>query len=305
MNWRKLDFYTFEPPYICYCGAPSGQSALANSQTAYYNTLTQEATTEYGEAQGLTNDLTSVFEPIFAAGPNQQGFSAGELTDLNAQATTATGQGYAAESAALGGKIGAEGGGNEYVPQGANKQINAELATSAENQTAGELNQIQLAGYQQGYNQWLAAAQGLGEAASVMGAGNGAGGVANQAGSAANSTWQAVSAENNSWMSLAGAALGGAGSALSGTDLSCYIAAELYGGWATPEVFIIRRAFATWKNESLVGKVFITLYEKLGKYVAKLVRRSKRVRGMFRILFDGVIAVERHRVFGTGNLHCE
>lgn len=193
-------------------GAPSGQTALANSQTAYYNTMVQEATTEFGKAQGLTDTLTAEFEPIFKAGPSQQGFSQEELNNLNTEAATVTGQSYANVSQALSAKIGGEGGGNEFVPQGANKEIQAQIATSAASQIAGEQSQILQSDYAQGYNSWLAAASGLGEAANVMGAGTGAANAATGAGSAASTTWSAVAAENSSWMNLAAAGLGGAAS---------------------------------------------------------------------------------------------
>jgi len=201
-------------------GAPSGQTQLAASQSAYYNTLTQEAQTEFATAQTLTNDLTSEFEPIFAAGPNQQGYSPEELANLNAAAVTETGQGIASVEKALGTKTAAEGGGNEFVPQGANRQLEAEVATSGENQTAAEESEILQAGYQQGYNEWTTAAAGLGEAASVMGAGTGAASAANQGGSAANQTYSNVAAENSSWMNLVGGALGAAGTALTNQNIN-------------------------------------------------------------------------------------
>lgn len=212
------EFYEYDGPVAQCGGAPAGQQQLADSQSAYYNTLTQEAQTEFAQAQTLTSDLTSEFAPIFAKGPNQQGFNQEELNNLNAEAATATGQSYANVSQALNLKEAGEGGGNEFVPQGANKQLQEEVATSAASQTAGEESQILQSSYQQGYNEWLASAQGLGEAAQVMGAGTGAASAANQGGSAASSTWSAIAAENSSWMNLVGGALGATGTALSGSN---------------------------------------------------------------------------------------
>src|SRR6185437_10909364 len=110
-------------------GAPSGQKELASSQSAYYNNLTAEQQHLFGELDPIIADMKSEFEPIFNAGPSQKGFSQEELDNLNAEAVTATGQSYRNVSEALNSKIAGEGGGNEFVPQGANKQLQAEVAT--------------------------------------------------------------------------------------------------------------------------------------------------------------------------------
>lgn len=199
-------------------GAPAGQQQLAASQSAYYNNLTAEQQHLFGELDPIIADMKSEFQPIFDRGPNQKGFSEEELQNLNAEATTTTGQSYRNVSEALNSKIAGEGGGNEFIPQGANKQLQAEVATSAAGQTSGELSQILQADYAQGYNEWLAAAQGLSSVGAVINPSTAMAGAATGAGSAASSTWSAIAAEDNSWMNLVGGALGAAGTALSGTN---------------------------------------------------------------------------------------
>lgn len=191
-------------------GAPSGQKQLANSQAAYYDTLTKEAQDVFGKSSQIFGTLKDEYSPIFEAGPNQQGFSQAELDNLNSEAVTSTGQASKNVMEALNGKIGAEGGGNEFVPQGANRQLQEEADISAENQTSQELQQIKQAGYQQGYDQWKAAAAGLESAPGVFNPATEAASATTGAGSAADQTFTNVANESSSWMNLVGAGLGAA-----------------------------------------------------------------------------------------------
>lgn len=197
------------------CGASSQQKQIEASQQAFYDNLTSEAKTTFGESQGILQALTKSFQPILNAGINQKGFSDAELQNLNNQATTGTGQNYSKAAGALAKEQGAAGGGTDYIPSGAKMQQQQQLATSAAENESGIQSNILASDYQTGRENYL-------EAANVLG------GVAGQynptafnnsatgAGSAASTTANEITQANNSWMNLVSGAIGAAGSAAGG-----------------------------------------------------------------------------------------
>lgn len=203
------EFYEYEGPVALACGATPGQQQLATEQTSSFNTLMQQAQTQFGNASGVFNDLVSSFSPIVAAGPNQQGFSPAEVSAMNSQAITSTGQAYRNEKAAVGNAESAFGGGNNSdTSGGATVGENLSLAENAGNQTASELNQIQQANYQTGRANYFQAASGLANAPSVFGTANQAGTVATNAGEAAEKSQNDVASQDNSWVGAVTGALG-------------------------------------------------------------------------------------------------
>jgi hypothetical protein len=92
-------------------------------------------------------------------------------------------------------------------PTGAQEQQQAELASSAANSEAQQKQQITQANYQQGYNEFSQAAQGLTSTAGLLNP-TGYSGAATGAGNAAADTANQIASENNSWVN---AALGAAG----------------------------------------------------------------------------------------------
>jgi len=192
------------------CGVPPGQKALAEAQTSYYSTLTANAQQEFAEASGISKQLEAEFAPIFAAGPNQFGFSPEEMTTLNADISNAMGEAARSAVQATTGKISGEGGGNEYVPQGANKALVAGINTSAAEKAAGERVGAVEQGYTVGRENWLESAKGLETAMNPYSASTSAAGTATSAGSAANQTETAIAEESSSWLNLVSAGLGAA-----------------------------------------------------------------------------------------------
>lgn len=192
------------------CGASGQQNQIEQAQSNFYNTMTQEAQQVFGEDQALFHNLTSTFEPILAKGPNQMGFSDAELNDLTSSAITNTGQNYAHAAKALNEQIAAQGGGNTFIPSGANNQLREELASSAASQTAQEESQIKEAGYQQGYDEFKEAAAALSGAGNVFNSATGISSSATGAGSAASQTANEIAQEDNSWLGAVGGLLGNA-----------------------------------------------------------------------------------------------
>ena len=194
-------------------GASSQQTDLANSQQNFYNTMSANYSQQFANQNAILGTLQSSLNPIVQAGPDQFGFSKAETNNLNSQALQGTGQQYANASKSLGQQQAAQGGGNSYLPTGAQAQQQASLAAGAANQTSNQLMGVQQAGYQQGYNQYQSAVGQLGGVAGMYNP-NGVASGANDAGGVANSEANQVAQMNNAaspW-NLVGGILGGAAS---------------------------------------------------------------------------------------------
>jgi hypothetical protein len=108
----------------------------------------------------------------------------------------------------VGESLAAQGGGNETIGSGGAAQLKAETAQSAAGELSREQTQIKESDYQQGYNQWQAAAGGL---ESIAAGQNPLGyeSAATGAGGAAGTTANQIAEQQNSWIN---AAIGAAGS---------------------------------------------------------------------------------------------
>jgi hypothetical protein len=171
--------------------------------------MTQE---QYQNQQAIYGPMVSQLQSIYAKGPNQQGFSAAETANLNAQAVEGTAENYGNAARAVGESEAAEGGGTNPLPTGAQSAVQSNIATSAAQEESSQENQIVSANYNQGYNEWAAAGQGL---QSIAAGENPEGFESNEtsAGSAAGTTASQIASEDNSWINAAigaGGAIGGA-----------------------------------------------------------------------------------------------
>lgn len=108
-------------------------------------------------------------------------------------------------------------------------------------------------------------------------------------GSAAN-TYQNLygDAGKNSFLSQVGGFLGnlgqlggGVGAAAKGLG-SCWVAAELYGGWEAPEVHAIR----AWLARTWYMRAFREFYRQYGERWARLIAHRPLARRLTRVLFD-------------------
>lgn len=198
------------------CGASSQSKQIEQTQQSYYNTLIGQAQSEFGDASQIFSSLTSAFTPILAAGPNQPGYSPQELSNLNSQAITETGQAYRNAAQAAGERTAAAGGGTQVLPSGAAAGQAANIATAGAAQTANQLANIRTQSADIGRQNWLAAAGVLGGAPSVFGTSTGASNAATSGGNAAANTANQIAQQSNSWMNLVGGALGGIGGSLLG-----------------------------------------------------------------------------------------
>lgn len=203
---------------VAFCkGASSQQNQLEQSQSNFYDTLTQDYSQQFASQNAILSSLSNTLNPIIAAGPNQFGFSTGQVNALNSTAVQGTGQQYAGASKALREQQAAIGGGNSLLPSGVSTAQQSQLASSAANQASSEELGIQNAGYAQGnamFNQAVGAEEG------VAGMYNPAGfaGQANTAGSAAASEANAIQQANaaaSPWGAIGGA-IGGIATTMMG-----------------------------------------------------------------------------------------
>lgn len=147
-------------------GGPSPQEiALQGQEMQLSRQLQSYLSTNYGEQQALWGNLTNIFSPIAAAGPNQTGFSAPELAALNTSAIDTTGGAYANAARAADTAMAAHG--NAGVTSGINAQVGGAIAAQGAGQLSGEQNAITRANYEQGRQNWEHAMAGLGSIASA------------------------------------------------------------------------------------------------------------------------------------------
>ena len=200
------------------CGPTAAQSQLQTSQAAFYQQLQNNDETEFGEDQGILKQMQSVYAPILAKGPNQDGFSTAEETNLNTQATEGVGQNFANASKALKENQAASGG-DTFLPSGVNAQQQGALDMNAASEQSQEQQQIKQAGYTQGYSEFTQATSALENTAGQLNPNAGAE-VANSAGTAEGTTANQIAQENESWMAPLTGAIGAVGGAATGGYLS-------------------------------------------------------------------------------------
>ncbi len=204
----ELDGYFYSGP-VALCGGPSAQQQeIAAQQQQFYSTMQQDYSTTFAEQQSILGSLNASFQPILAAGINQYGFNKAEDTALRSAATDQTGASYQAATKALNENIAARGG-TGFIPSGESAQLNAQNTTAAAQQEASQNLGITEAGYQQGRNDYLAAASALGGVASAYNPAQYAS-TANTSGQDAFGSATTNYQEGNQWEGILGGALGAA-----------------------------------------------------------------------------------------------
>lgn len=190
------------------CGSTGAQNTIQDEQMQQMQDYDSMMKAQYANQQDIYGQVNSVLSPVLSKGPQQEGFSAGETENMNAQAVEGTAENFQAASRATNEELSAQGGGNSGITTGGASQMKAELAASAAATQSQEENQITQANYAQGYNEFQNAEN---EEMGVAAGDNPLGwaGATTGAGSAASTTANQIAQENNSWIN---AALGAAGS---------------------------------------------------------------------------------------------
>lgn len=214
------------------CGATAAQTSAQQQQSAFSQQLSQQATQVFGNSSSVFNDLVSTFAPTVAAGPNQQGFSAAENANLQSQAITSSGQAYQNAKQAVGEAQSAQGGGNTGdVSTGSTTGTDLGIATSAAQNTANELGQINEANYQTGRQNYDTAVSGLEQAPNVFNASTSLDNATTGSQEGAANTANQIATQNNSWVQAVTGALGGiAGATITGGMKNLGSGAGFFGG---------------------------------------------------------------------------
>jgi hypothetical protein len=162
--------YDYDGPVDLACGGGPSQSQqdIATQQQKFYSTMTSNYGQVFAGQQAILGSLQSAWKPILDAGPGQYGFTPAEDAAMRTQATTGVAQNYKFASQATGNAAATMGGGNSFLPSGANSQIQSQIASAAAGQQSAEQLGITEAGYGVGRQQFDKASAALGGVASMM-----------------------------------------------------------------------------------------------------------------------------------------
>jgi hypothetical protein len=153
---------------VCFGGASSAEKTLSNEQAQFYQTLQNSYAQQFKGQTAILNQLKDSAGPVLDAGINQYGFSKPEDVALRTQADTGTATSYQAAREAVDSKMAGVGGGNMYLPSGTTAGIDADIAVSAAQDQATKELGITEAGYAQGRQNYLTAANVLSGTAGQM-----------------------------------------------------------------------------------------------------------------------------------------
>lgn len=249
----------------------TGPSELAKGEAKEQMRLNnQVAQNQLAMQQKYLSGYQDYVNKILAGG----GYMPGVKEALNSQAISSVPQQYnqiAKQLATQNLRTGAAGGGS--LPGGGGYARNFGDLYSQEEQTkANLLNQITAGGQQN-----VAQAEGgiLNAAGITSNVGSSALGSATTAANEANKGSQLLN-------TIVGGGLGVLGSYLGKPPAGCWVAAELYGGWFSPETCAIRNwIWTTWWM-----KPFALLYMKFGQQWTEWIKRNASARRMTKRLFD-------------------
>src|SRR6266850_7036464 len=136
-------------------GPSSDQKEIAGQQKQFYSTLMQNYATQFAGQQNILTALQNAFTPILNAGIDQYGFSAKEDAALRTQASAGTSNAYRMAAQATGQQMAAKGGGNQFLPTGADAQLQQQNAMRAAEQESNQQLGITTAGYETGRQNYM------------------------------------------------------------------------------------------------------------------------------------------------------
>ena len=137
------------------------EDTTASENSALAQEMSSDFGTRFSTQDAILKDLQQSVTPLVAAGPNQQGFNAPTLANLQTTNLNANAAAYRNAAMAVGGKE-AGNASATGLTSGIDKQINAGLASQAAASTAAGQNQIQAANYATGRQNYQAGLSVLG-----------------------------------------------------------------------------------------------------------------------------------------------
>jgi hypothetical protein len=197
------------------CGATQEQKQMQASQAKFYDEMTANYKAVFGQQQAILAALTAQFKPILEAGPSQRGFSQEQRDAMETASIENVGRNFAHAKQTLEENLAARGG-DDFLPSGADTQLETELSATAAEDRSSQQNQIVQADYNQGHQNWAFATGALSQVANELnpvGTSNSATGAGEAAATTAN---QIAQASNSIWGSVIGGLSGIAGQAVGG-----------------------------------------------------------------------------------------
>jgi hypothetical protein len=195
-------------------GPSSDQKEIAGQQKQFYSTLMSNYQTQFAGQSAILQSLQNAFTPILQAGPGQYGFSDKEDAALRTQASAGTAGAYRMAAQATGQQTAARGGGNQFLPTGADTQLQQQNAMRAAEQESSQQLGITATGYAQGRENFFNSARTLGATAEMYnptGYASQATGAGHDAFGSATQNWKETPQKD--W----GAILGGVGGGIVGS----------------------------------------------------------------------------------------
>lgn len=277
--------------------ASQAQKTLAEKQAAFYDVMTQDYKTKFADQKAIQDSLTAAFGPIIAAGPGQFGMTREEEAAQRTGARDVTATQYQNAARAVRGAMAARGGGDTFLPSGAEEQIAASIAVQAAESEAEKQTAITKFGYDIGRTNFFNAANVLSGNAAMMQPTSFAG-EATGAGSAAFKSAESISKQGGGFMRWLGGVAGGAissfinplasagaGKVLGGGTKGCWVAEAIYG--KGPIANLIWETWRDkWANESRWSRTLFGLYLIVGEPLGWLTKRSSILKSIFKPLFD-------------------
>ena len=194
------------------CTSHKNVEAARVDQQAFTASMLSHATTVFGAADKVFNQMQSAYSGILAAGPSQHGYNAAQLGSENAAAITqgANAQRFLGASAKAG--VAGFGGGNALNISGAGANAGGAQKAQVAGQTAAQLSKISSADWAQGNENWRTAGEGISKSAGTYAA-SGANSFAGSAQKGLNENEayaKTADAATNAWQSeVSGAIQGG------------------------------------------------------------------------------------------------
>lgn len=202
VNWTKtVERYILEGRTVSgACGASGDQKSIAASQKQNFEDFANESQQIFGNSSQIFKDITSNFEPVLAAGPDQNGLSVPELAALKSQAVTNAGNAYRNAARATGERIAASGGGNAVLPSGQSDALMRDVAIAGAGKTADALTNIDIQNKEIGRQNWMNAAGVLAGSLNVFNPSINSNSSTTGSGSAAMSGANTVQQANRQWV---------------------------------------------------------------------------------------------------------
>jgi len=190
------------------CGPSSSLKTLNKSVQGLLTSAKSEAATVFGASSTVFNNLMKSIQSIVAGGPSQMGYSANELSALNAAAVEAGATEARNLRGAAAGAVGAIGGGNVALPSGGTQAAVMSANQKAAADTAAAENAITQANYAQGNQNYQQAVKSEMALPEVFNPATSATDAATKAAGAASDVEKQMSASENWWQPMLGSVLG-------------------------------------------------------------------------------------------------